>query len=291
MQDFAGKVAVITGAASGFGCEFARIGAELGMKLMLADIELAPLQNVAEVLRAKGTEVAISSVDVSEAAEVERLAQETLDTYGAVHLLFNNAGVALGGLIWENSAKDWEWVLGVNLFGVVHGIRCFVPIMLAQNEPAHVVNTASVAGLISPQLMGVYNASKHAVVTISETLYHDLRLVGAPIGVTVLCPAFVNTGIKDAERNRPASLRNTEPPTASQLAAAAASRKAVESGRLSAAEVAERTFAAIRAGTFYCITHPRILPAVERRMRDILEGGNPRDPFADKPEVAVQKLT
>ena len=289
MQEFSGRVAVITGAASGFGREFARRAAGLGMKLVLADVEPGPLGLVGAELTARGTEVALETVDVSDASAMERVAERSLARFGGVHLLFNNAGVSAGGgLIWETSPADWQWVLGVNVLGVVNGIRAFVPRMLAGGAPGHVVNTASVAMLISPQPMGVYNASQHAVVTISETLHQDLRQVGAPIGVSVLCPAFVDTGIKDAERNRPEALRNTGPRTESQRAAAEGSRKAIQSGRLTAADVAERTFAAIQSGLFYCITHPRILPAVERRMQDILEGRTPRDPFADKPEVAFR---
>ena len=202
MKDFASKVAVVTGAGSGFGREFARIGASLGMKLSLADIQPDALAATVDELRGQGAQVIGETVDVSRGADVERLAQRTLDTYGAVHLLFNNAGVASGGLVWENSVKDWEWVLGVNLWGVIHGVRTFVPAMLAQGDECHVVNTASVAGLLSPQLMGVYNVSKHGVVTLTETLYQDLRVTGARIGVSLLCPAFVPTGIAQSHRNR-----------------------------------------------------------------------------------------
>ena len=170
MKDFAGKVAVVTGAGSGFGREFARIGARLGMKLALADIRPGALAATADELRAQGAQLIAETVDVSRGADVERLAQRTLDAFGAVQLLFNNAGVAAGGLVWEHSVKDWEWVLGVNLWGAIHGVRTFVPIMLAQGDDCHVVNTASVAGLLSPQLMGVYNVSKHGVVTLTETL-------------------------------------------------------------------------------------------------------------------------
>ncbi|MBV9756548.1 MAG: SDR family NAD(P)-dependent oxidoreductase, partial [Alphaproteobacteria bacterium] len=251
MREFAGRVAVITGAASGFGREFARIAASLGMRVVLADIEPAPLDAVAAELRAGGCEVLAERVDVSRAADVERLASRSVERFGAVHLLFNNAGVAGGGgLIWESTVNGWTWVLGVNLWGVIHGVRCFVPLMLRQGDACHVVNTASAAGLISAQTMGVYNVSKHAVVTLTETLYHDLRLAGGNIGVSLLCPAFVDTGIAEAERNRPAELRDAAPPTPSQRAARAAAAKATASGRLSAAEVARLTFDAIRDHRF-----------------------------------------
>jgi len=286
MKAFAGKVAVITGAASGFGREFARIGAQLGMKLALADIQADALAATVDELRAQGALAFGEAVDVSRAADVERLAQRTLDAYGAVHLLFNNAGVAAGGLIWEQTLKDWEWVLGVNLWGVVHGVRTFVPIMLAQGDECHVVNTASVAGLLSPQLMGVYNVSKHGVVTLTETLHQDLRVTGARIGVSLLCPAFVPTGIAQSHRHRPASLRDESAPTASMIAAQKASEKAVSSGRISAGEVAQMTFDAIRENRFYVITHPKILASVELRLHDVIAQRNPTDPFSLEPRVA-----
>jgi NAD(P)-dependent dehydrogenase (short-subunit alcohol dehydrogenase family) len=286
MKEFKNRVAVITGAGSGFGREFARIGAARGMKLALADIEANALSAVADELRAQGAEILIERLDVSDGAAMERFADAVFAQFGAAHLVFNNAGVGSGGLIWENTIADWEWVLGVNLWGVIHGVRCFVPRMIEGGEEGHIVNTASVAGLLSAQTMGVYNVSKHGVVTLSETLFQDLRITGSKLGVTVLCPAFVDTGIKDAGRNRPEALRNTVPPTASQIAAEAQSRKAVISGRITAAEVAAKTFAAIEANQFYCLTHQRIMGAVQQRLEDIVQGQNPRDPFAAKQDVA-----
>jgi len=286
MKNFEGKTAIITGAGSGFGREFARIAAALEMKLVLADIEKDVLDTVAAELREAGTHVIALRTDVSKQADMEKLAAQTFEHFGAVHLLFNNAGVGAGGFVWENSVADWEWVLGVNVWSVIHGIRLFVPKMLAQGDECHIVNTASVAGLLSAQTMGVYNVSKHAVVTLSETLYHDLRAAGANIGVTVLCPAFVPTGIAHAERNRPADLRNETPLTESQKIAAAATAKAVSSGRITAADVAAQTFDAIRDNQFYCLTHPKILGSVELRLQDILLQRNPTDPFSFKPDVA-----
>ncbi len=286
MKDFAGKVAVITGAGSGFGREFARIGAGLGMKLALADIQPEALAATAAELRGQGAQVLAETVDVSRGADLERLARRTLDAFGAVHLLFNNAGVAAGGLLWEHTAKDWEWLLGVNLWGVIHGVRTFVPIMLAQGDECHVVNTASVAGLVSPQLMGVYNVGKHGVVALSETLYQDLRVTGARIGVSLLCPAFVPTGIAQSQRNRPDELRDATAPTASMIASQKASEQAVSSGRISAAAVAQTTFDAIRDNRFYVITHPKILASVELRLNDVIGQRNPSDPFSFKPDVA-----
>ena len=204
MQAFEGKVAVITGAASGLGRAFAEKGAALGMRLVLADVDADALAGTAQMLKAAGADVIAVPTDVSDAAAVEALARKTLDAYGVVHLLFNNAGVGASGLAWEMSANDWAWVIGVNVMGVAHGVRVFTPIMIGQNEPAHIVNTASVAGFLAPPLMSVYNASKHAVVGLTETLYHDLRKVGAQVGCSLLNPAFAPTGIADAERTRPA---------------------------------------------------------------------------------------
>lgn len=289
MKELRCKVAVITGAGSGFGREFAKLAAARGMSLVLADIDAAAVEATAAPLRDAGTPVVAEQVDVSRAEDVERLAARARERFGQVHLLFNNAGVAVGGLVWEHSLADWQWVLGVNTWGVIHGIRSFVPMMLAQDNECHVVNTASVAGLLSPQTMGIYNVSKHAVVTLSETLYQDLRLVGSKIGVSVLCPAFVPTGIHHSERNRPAGLAPGEP-TASMRAAQQATEKAVSSGKLSAADVAVQTFEAIAEDRFYIVTHPKILPSVELRLRDILDRRNPTDPFTYKPDVAIRKV-
>jgi NAD(P)-dependent dehydrogenase (short-subunit alcohol dehydrogenase family) len=286
MKDYSGKVVVITGAASGFGREFARIAAKLGMKLALADVQADALAATVDELKAAGAEVFGEKTDVSRGDDVERLAHRTLDTFGGVHLLFNNAGVGVFGPVWENSVKDWEWVLGVNLWGVIHGVRVFTPIMLAQGAAGHIVNTASVAGLVTPQLMGVYNTSKHAVVALSESLFHDLRVVGSQIGVSVLCPAFVPTGIGEAHRHRPADLVDDAPPTAAQQAARAAMDKAIASGRMTAEQVAEMTFDAIREKRFYVVTHPKMLASIELRMQDIVQLRNPSDPYTYKPDVA-----
>jgi NAD(P)-dependent dehydrogenase (short-subunit alcohol dehydrogenase family) len=278
MQAFEGKVAVITGAASGLGRAFAQQGAALGMRLVLADIDSDALADTAATLRAAGAEVVAVPTDVSDAGAVEALARKTLDSYGKAHLLFNNAGVGASGLAWEMSANDWAWVFGVNVMGVAHGVRVFAPIMIGQNEPAHIVNTASVAGFLAPPLMSVYNASKHAVVGLTETLYHDLRKVGAPVGCSLLSPAFAPTGIADAERARPARWRNDAAPTASQILAARELRKAVRAGRLTAADIADATFDAIRDERFYVFTHPAIVPSIRLRHEDIERQRQPSDP-------------
>jgi NAD(P)-dependent dehydrogenase (short-subunit alcohol dehydrogenase family) len=280
---FEGKVAVITGAGSGFGREFAKEGAALGMKLVLADLDAAALAATVDAVRAQGGDAIGVTTDVSDAAQVEALARASLDAYGGVHLLFNNAGVGAGGFVWENSPNDWQWVFGVNVMGVANGLRAFVPIMLEQNEPAHIVNTASVAGLLAAPAMGVYNASKHAVVALTETLHHDLRLAGASlIGVSLLCPAFVPTGIARAERSRPEALANEAPYTASQKLAARQLTRAVEGGKLTARDVALLTFDAVREGRFYVITHPNIMPSVRLRLDDIAQLRNPTDPMSLK---------
>ena len=285
LTDFTDKVAVITGAGSGFGREFARLGHQLGMRLVLADIQQDALDAIAAELRAAGATLIAERVDVSVGSDVECLARRSRSAFGEVALLFNNAGVGAGGLIWETSESDWQWVLGVNLWGVIHGIRAFVPSMIAKGTSGHVVNTASVAGLLSAPLMGVYNVSKHAVVTLTETLHHDLKLARSAIGCSVLCPAFVPTGIHESERNRPAGAKD-EKPTASQLAARESIRKAVTSGRLTPQDVARITFDAIRSDRFYIITHPKILGSIGLRHQDIAEMRNPSDPYSHKPEVA-----
>lgn len=290
MKSFNDKVAVITGGASGLGREFANRAADLGMRLVLADVQQDALDRAKAELEARGVPVLALLCDVRKAEQVQALADATMDKFGAVHLVFNNAGVGSGGLIWENSEADWEWVLGVNLWGVIHGVRIFTRLMLecAARDPAyegHVVNTASMAGLLNAPTMGVYNVSKHAVVSLSETLYHDLQLVDAPIGASVLCPYFVPTGISQSHRNRPEDVKMTAGPTASQLAAQAMTVKAVESGKVSAADVAKLTFDAIAAGQFYIYSHPGALGNVASRMDEIVHQRNPADPYQATPHI------
>jgi NAD(P)-dependent dehydrogenase (short-subunit alcohol dehydrogenase family) len=285
LKNFKGKVAVITGAASGFGREFALQGAQLGLKLVLADVQQAELDALVAELTAGGAEAVGARCDVSKGEDVEALAQLAVAKFGGVNLVFNNAGVGSGGLIWENTVKDWEWVLGVNVWGVIHGVRVFTPLMLAQAKretdyEGYIVNTASMAGLLSPQLMGAYNVSKHAVVTLSETLYQDLRSVTTQIGCSVLCPAFVPTGISNSHRSRPDELKNETTPTESMLVAQKMTHKAVTSGKLTAADVVKIAFDAIRENKFYIITHPKIMATVKLRLEDIEHMQNPRDPFA-----------
>ena len=290
MKNFQDKVAVITGGASGLGREFALTAHKLGMKLVLADVQQDMLDKTRAELEADGAQVLAMICDVRKGEQVQALADATMEKFGAVHLLFNNAGVGSGGLIWENTEADWEWVLGVNVWGVVHGVRIFTKLMLecAKNDPSfegHIVNTASMAGLLNAPTMGVYNVSKHAVVSLSETLYHDLQLVQAPIGASVLCPYFVPTGISQSHRNRPADVAATEGVTASQRAAQAMTVKAVESGKVTAADVSTITFDAIRDGQFYIYSHPGALAGVASRMDEIVHQKNPGDPYQNTPHV------
>lgn len=292
IKDFAGKTAVLTGAGSGFGLECARIGARLGMRLVLADVQQDALDRAAAEMEAAGAEVLVQQVDVSDGAQMEHLARRVQERFGAPHFVFNNAGVGAGGLVWENTVQDWQWVLGVNLWGVIHGVRLFTPMMLeaARKDPqyqGHIVNTASMAGLLAPPNMGIYNVSKHAVVALSETLYQDLSLVSDQVSASVLCPFFVPTGIHQSERNRPGALAAAKP-TRSQLIGQAMSDKAVSSGKVTAQEVAQKVFDAIAANQFYIYSHPKAIASVQTRLEDIMQARNPTDPFAQKPELGVE---
>jgi len=295
ITNFKGKTAVLTGAGSGFGLECARIGAKLGMNLVLVDVQQDALDQASAEIKTTGAQVLSFKIDVSSAEQMEAMGQAVFERFGAPHFVFNNAGVASGGLVWENSVKDWEWVLGVNLWGVIHGVRIFTPMMLeaAAKDPAwqgHIVNTASMAGLLNPPNMGVYNVSKHAVVSLSETLYQDLRLVSDQIGASVLCPYFVPTGISQSHRNRPAELPALKP-TRSQLIGQAMTDKAVSSGKVTAAEVAQKVFDAIAADQFYIFSHPKALGNVQTRMECILQQKPPMDPFAERPEIGQDLKT
>lgn len=291
INDFKGKTAVLTGAGSGFGLECARIAARRGMNVVLVDIQADALAAAEAEIKALGARTMARRVDVSKPPVMELLAQHVREEFGAPHFVFNNAGVGAGGLIWENTVKDWEWVLGVNLWGVINGVRGFTPIMLdeARRNPAyqgHIVNTASMAGLLTPPNMGIYNVSKHAVVALTETLYQDLKLVTDQISASVLCPYFVTTGIHQSERNRPADMPAAEL-TPSQRIQQAMTDKATGSGKVSAADVANKVFDAIKHDQFYVFSHPKALGNVKSRMDAIVEIRNPPDPFAERPEIGV----
>lgn len=291
INDFKGKTAVLTGAGSGFGLECARIAARRGMNVVLVDIQADALAAAEAEIKALGARTMARRVDVSKPPVMELLAQHVREEFGAPHFVFNNAGVGAGGLIWENTVKDWEWVLGVNLWGVINGVRGFTPMMLdeARRNPAyhgHIVNTASMAGLLTPPNMGIYNVSKHAVVALTETLYQDLKLVTDQISASVLCPYFVTTGIHQSERNRPADMPAAEL-TPSQRIQQAMTDKATGSGKVSAADVANKVFDAIEHDQFYVFSHPKALGNVKSRMDAIVEIRNPPDPYAERPEIGV----
>ena len=273
MRELKDKVVVITGGASGIGRALADRFAAEGSKIVLADIEPKPLEEAAAALRAGGTAVLAVPTDVSKPEQVQALCDRAVAEFGRVDVVCNNAGVAVSGHAWEHTLADWEWVLGVNLWGVIHGVRTFVPVMLRQGGEGHIVNTGSVAGLTSNPFMSIYNVTKHAVVTLSETLHKDLGLLGVPIKVSVLCPGFVRTRILEADRNRPANLRETavarHDPQLEEMA-----REAIATG-LPPAEAAAQVVDAVKNERFYVLTHPELTPRVRERMEELLEARNP----------------
>ena len=275
MKELKGKVAAVTGAASGLGRALALAFADEGMHVALGDV--AETSDIFAAVEAKGVSALAMKVDVSKPHEVEAFAELIDKDLGGAHVVCNNAGVSPLGAAWETSLDDWRWIVDVNLWGVIHGVRSFVPRLLKRNE-GHVVNTASVAGIINPPGSSAYNVTKHAVVALSETLHHDLRERGSAVGVSVLCPAYVPTGIADSERNRPAGMQATVK-TKEMLAREQMLKKAVSSGRLSADDVAKAVVQAIKEERFYILTHPRIKGAIGARMEDILNDRTPRNPM------------
>ena len=275
MKDFKDKVAVVTGGASGIGRAMAeRFGAE-GMKVVLADVEELALRQAEAEFREKGVDVLGVLTDVAKPEELEKLAQQTLNAFGAVHVVCNNAGVAgAWGPTWENTLEDWNWIVGVNLWGVIHGVRTFLPIMLQQGEEGHIVNTASLAGLMPGR--GIYGVTKQAVVALSESLYNELKLAEAKIGISVLCPGWVDTKIADADRNRPAALANAaEPlPDPRRDATTEIVRNFLKNG-MPPAEIANQVFEAIRDDRLYIITHPEMDGIIKERFDKILARENP----------------
>jgi len=281
MKNLQGKVVVITGAGSGLGRELARVCAGRGMKLVLADVdEPGMAQTLAEIREAVPEVAAVSMrVDVSKLDEVQALATLARESFDAAHVVFNNAGVSAGGPLWEATEADWQWVTGVNVYGVAWGIQSFVPMMLTQGE-GHVVNTASAAGWVNAPGGGIYNASKHAVVAISETLAFDLRMAEANVGVTVLCPAFFPTAIVDAERNRPPELADTAPMSEARKFHQEMVRHAVMHGRISAEEIAEMTVAAVEHDQFYVFPHKKIKQLIKARAEAADQEQEPFDTMA-----------
>lgn len=278
MKEFKGKVAVITGAAGGIGLALARRCVREGMSVVLADVEQDALNKAQKELASIGGNVLPVLTDVSKADDVAKLAEKTIESFGAVHLLCNNAGVGgAAGAIWENSLADWEWAVGVNLWGVIHGIRFFVPLMLSQDTEGHIVNTASTAGLLPYHPGAAYQVTKHAVVALSEHLYRSLAERGAKVKASVLCPGFVRTRILSSARNQPAECRadSSAQPLSLEAEEAAWTFLEKEFKVLSPGQAADEVFAAVREERFYILTHPEFNEAVRRRMEDIIQGRNP----------------
>jgi NAD(P)-dependent dehydrogenase (short-subunit alcohol dehydrogenase family) len=271
VEDLQGKVAVVTGGASGIGLAVAQRAAAEGMKIVLGDIEEGPLAQAVDDLGAAGAEAIGVRTDVADRASVEALRDRALDRFGAVHLVHNNAGVGLGGPIWEVTEEDWRWILGVNLWGVIHGVATFTPLLIDQGE-GHIVNTASVAGLIVAPFLGPYNATKQAVVAISETLFKDLQTLAAPVGVSVLCPGFVQTRIAESDRNRPDWAPESDAMGAAEVQGVVQN---LVDGGIAPATVADRVIDAVRTNTFYILTHPELDIAITTRFDDIVRGRAP----------------
>lgn len=306
IKEFKDKTALITGAASGLGLEFSRRALGLGMNLIMIDIKDDQLQQASMDINHDGnsspSKIKCYSVDVSSASEMQSLADRIRDQHDTPSLVINNAGVSGGGLVWENSAKDWERVLGVNLMGVINGVRLFTPMMLEaakrdSNWTGHIVNTASMAGLLTPPNMGIYNVSKHAVVALTETLYQDLALVSDQVTASVLCPYFVPTSINQSfnETHSRKSLNTDESinlldvaTTFSQKIGKEMLDKAVNSGKVSAADVAIKVFDAIVQNQFYIFSHPKSLDNVQERMQAILDNKQPPNPFSKRPEIGEE---
>jgi NAD(P)-dependent dehydrogenase (short-subunit alcohol dehydrogenase family) len=274
MKDLAGKVAVVTGAASGIGRALARKFGEQQMKVVVADIESGPLEETAAELRAGGVESLGIRTDVSKADDVAALGEATLKEFGAVHVVCNNAGVLAAGLSWEATIEDYEWVIGVNLWGVIHGIRTFVPILLEQDTEGHIVNTASMAAVTTAAFTSVYYMTKHAVLSLSESLYHELTLRQAKIGVSALCPEAVATAIDRSERNRPPALRTSAKDTPEKEFVEQALRDQLEIATPPAV-IADRVIDAIRENRFYVLSNDGWRDACNVRLEDIRLGRNP----------------
>ncbi|MBV9772199.1 MAG: SDR family NAD(P)-dependent oxidoreductase, partial [Bryobacterales bacterium] len=271
---------VITGAASGIGRAIAERCLTEGMKVVLADVEEANLTQAETELKAAGGTVLAVRTDVSKRSDVELLARQALDAFGKVHLLFNNAGVAAGGAPWEATWNDWEWVIGVNLWGVIHGVKVFTPLMLEQNTECHIVNTSSTAGLIVGGGTSPYAVTKHAVVALSESMYLALRQRNSLVNVSVLCPGLVRTNIVNAERNRPAELRNEPVAMSPEMQAGLDAFKAVVAASMSPLQVAEVVFDAIEKEQFYILPHPEWTEAIRLRTDKLLGMENPQSPAA-----------
>jgi NAD(P)-dependent dehydrogenase (short-subunit alcohol dehydrogenase family) len=280
MKDLKGKVAVITGAASGIGRALAERCAAEGMKVVLADVDEPRLAEAEAELKAQGGTVLGVRTDVSKRSDVEQLARQAIDAFGEAHLLFNNAGVGAGGAPWEATWNDWEWVIGVNLWGVIHGVKVFTPLMLAQNTECHIINTASTAGLVVGGAAGPYSVTKHAVVALSESLCLTLQQRNALVKVSVLCPGLVRTNIAEGDRNRPAELRDEPVAMTPERQAGLAAFKAAIDASMPPTQVADAVFDAIRKEQFYILPEPAWIEAVQLRTDKLLRLENPQSPMA-----------
>jgi NAD(P)-dependent dehydrogenase (short-subunit alcohol dehydrogenase family) len=289
MAGFAGKIAVISGAGSGLGKEIARLGCRYGMRLVLVDNNAKALDEVQQEFTSLGNNKNLVSVvaDVSKYKDIQNLGEKTTKAFGVPNYVFNNAGIARAGFAWEYEPEEWEWFLGINLMGVVHGIKVFTPMMLKEARTnadyrGRIINTASMAGLVSMPVMAMYNVSKHAVVTLSETLYHDLKIVTDRVSASVLCPFFVPTNIANCPT--PPGMKPIQRP--SHDIGHGFTSKATKAGKVSAEEVAKIVFDSIQQDKFYIYSHPGALDTFKTRTEDMLGATNPRDPFGVKAEVA-----
>jgi NAD(P)-dependent dehydrogenase (short-subunit alcohol dehydrogenase family) len=286
VREFQGRVAVITGASRGLGRGLALHAASEGMHVVAADVDEAGLASLAGELEASGTRVIVQPTDVRDPASVDALAQAALAAFGAVHLVFNNAGVMLGGVSWERTDDDWRWVLDVNLFGVINGVRTFLPILIEQGEPAHMVNTASIGGLLVGPFLAPYTVSKHAVVSLTESIHHELATLGTPVKISALCPGAVATGIADSERIRPADRSNSRPlESSAERAFDDAIKQGVAAG-MSPQQAATIVFRGIREERFWIYTDESFVESFRARADSIAAGTNPS--FA--PEMAASML-
>ena len=280
MKEFIGKVAVITGAANGIGRAIAERCVGEGMKVVLADVDEVGLAKAETELKTAGGTVLGVRTDVSKRSDVELLARRALDAFGQVHLLFNNAGVGAGGAPWEATWNDWEWVIGVNLWGVIHGVKVFTPLMLAQNTECHIVNTSSAAGLVVGGSSAPYAVTKHGVVALSESLYLSLQQRNSLVKVSVLCPGLVRTNIANAERNRPAELRNEPVAMTPQMQAGLAAFKAAIDASMPPTQVADVVFDSIKEEQFYILPHPEWTEVIRLQTDKLLRMENPQSPVA-----------
>jgi NAD(P)-dependent dehydrogenase (short-subunit alcohol dehydrogenase family) len=280
MREFEDKVAVVTGGSSGIGRALVERFARERMKVVIADIDEEALAETDTIMKASGATILPIVVDVSKLTDVKVLARKTLEAFGVVHILCNNAGVMAGNTIWETTFQDWKWVIDVNLWGVIYGLRVFVPLMLEQDTDCHIINTASIAGLTSEPYCGTYRMTKHAVVSLSETLYHELNLINAKVKVSVLCPEWVKTRLDKAEQHRPLGLRNKPDEQVEQEENPNYQKikqffyEGIQSG-ISSKQVAGFVLDAIKNDKFYILTHPESKRRIQMRMKDILGDRNP----------------